>query len=261
MSAVAEHERQQRVLRMLDDTGQVLVAELSEEFEVSPVTIRKDLNVLERKRLLRRIRGGAVPVPQVDEGSFEMRLRHRAAEKQAIARAAATFVRNGDAIALDCSTTSFYLAKELADRRGLVVVTNGLHAAGVMSGYDDCTVVLPGGTVRRSSWSLVGDFGDILASRGMLTRGFFGIRSLSTVHGLMELSPEETSVKRRLAAACGEIYAVFDSSKVGRFALNSFADADRITRLITDTGFDRDLAAEWATHGVPTTRVDVEEGR
>jgi DNA-binding transcriptional regulator YhcF (GntR family) len=158
MPGIAEHERQQEVLRLLEGTGKVSVPELAQRLGVSVVTVRKDLDALERRRILRRVRGGAVAVRGADEGAFEMRVRYRVPEKQAIARAAAELVRDGDAIGLDCSTTCYHLAREIRDRSGLIVVTNGLRAAEVLS-ESDATVVMPGGTLRRSSWSLVGDLG------------------------------------------------------------------------------------------------------
>jgi DeoR family transcriptional regulator of aga operon len=259
MPGIAEHERQQDVLRLLDGEGRVSVSDLIERFGVSAVTIRKDLESLERRRLLRRVRGGAVRHEGADEGAFEMRLRHSVAAKQAIARTAAAYVKDGDAICLDCSTTCYYLALELRARRSLVVVTNGLRVADLLSESDSITVVVLGGMVRKSSQSLVGDFGDVFASRGRLSVGFFGLRSLSPEHGLMELSLEETTVKRRLAAACDSIYGLFDSSKLGRFALHPFVATDHLTGLITDEGTPDDVVEQWALHGVKVERVPVTE--
>ncbi|WP_158228060.1 DeoR/GlpR family DNA-binding transcription regulator [Pseudonocardia sp. MH-G8] len=256
MAGIAEHERQQQVLRLLDVDGRVSVADLVHRFGVTAVTIRKDLEVLERRQLLARVRGGAVSADGADEGAFEMRLRHGTQAKAAIARAAAALVPDGAAIALDCSTTCYHLAQELRGRRNLIVVTNGLRAAELLSD-SGVTVVLPGGTLRRSSWSVVGDFGDFVGSRGRLAMGFFGVRGLSREHGLMELTVEETTVKRRLAAACNEVYALFDSSKVGRFALHSFAPSQRITALYTDEGADPDALAGFAEVGVAVHRVPV----
>jgi DeoR family transcriptional regulator of aga operon len=258
VAGIAEHERQQEVLRLLDIEGRVSVADLARRFGVTAVTIRKDLEVLERRHLLSRVRGGAVSAEGADEGAFEMRLRHRTAAKCAIARAAAALVPDGAAIALDCSTTCYYLAHELRGRRNLIVVTNGLRAAELLSD-SGVTVVLPGGTLRRSSWSLVGDIGDVVVSRGRLAMGFFGVRGLSRDHGLMELSVEETTVKRRLAAACGEVYGLFDSSKIGRFALHSFVPTERITGLFTDDGADPDALAGFAERGVRITRLPVDD--
>jgi DeoR family transcriptional regulator of aga operon len=254
VAGIAEHERQQEVLRLLDVDGRVSVADLVRRFGVTAVTVRKDLEGLERRHLLARVRGGALAADGADEGAFEMRLRHRTQAKAAIARAAAALVPDGAAIALDCSTTCYHLAHELRGRRSLIVVTNGLRAAELLS-ESGVTVVLPGGTLRRSSWSVVGDFGDFVGSRGRLAMGFFGVRGLSREQGLMELTIEETAVKRRLAAACDEIYGLFDSSKIGRFALHGFAPAHRITALFTDDGACPDALAGFAELNVAVHRV------
>jgi DeoR family transcriptional regulator, aga operon transcriptional repressor len=221
VAGIAEHERQQEVLRLLDVDGRVSVSDLVRRFGVTAVTIRKDLEVLERRHLLARVRGGAVPADGADEGAFEMRMRHGAAAKAAIARAAAAIVPDGAAIVLDCSTTCYHLAHELRGRRSLIVVTNGLRAAELLSD-SGVTVVL-------------------------------------REHGLMELSVEETTVKRRLAAACGEVYGLFDSSKIGRFALHSFAPTPRITGLFTDDGADPGALAGFAEQGVAVHRVPVDD--
>jgi DeoR family transcriptional regulator of aga operon len=258
VAGIAEHERQQEVLRLLDVDGRVSVADLVRRFGVTAVTIRKDLEVLERRHLLARVRGGAVTADGADEGAFEMRLRHGTAAKAAIARAAAAIVPDGAAIALDCSTTCYHLAHELRGRRSLIVVTNGLRAAELLSD-SGVTVVLPGGTLRRSSWSLVGDFGDVVTSRGRLAMGFFGVRGLSRDHGLMELSMEETTVKTRLAAACTEVFGLFDSSKIDRFALHSFVPTQRITALYTDDRASPEALAGFAEQGVEIHRVPVDD--
>jgi DeoR family transcriptional regulator, aga operon transcriptional repressor len=249
----AAYERQVEILRLLDLDSRVSVSELGVRFALSPVTIRKDLETLERRRLLRRVRGGAVSAESSDEGAFELRLRHRVELKRAIAREAARLVQDGDAIALDCSTTCYFLAELLRARQGLVVVTNGLRAAEVLG--ESATVVLTGGTLRPSSWSLVGDHNEFPVRGGLLVRGFFGVRSLSPRHGLLELSSEEAAAKHRLAIACREVYALFDSSKVSRFALQTFVPVKRITGLFTDAGFPDAAVAEWNQANVPTRRV------
>lgn len=255
MPGIGEHERQQEVLRLLEGTGRVSVPDLAERLGVSVVTVRKDLDSLERRRILRRVRGGAVAVRGADEGAFEMRVHYRVAEKQAIARAAAQLVSDGDAIALDCSMTCYHLARELRDRSGLIVVTNGLRAAEALS-ESDATVVMPGGTLRRSSWSLVGDFGAAFEGRGRVARGFFGLRSLSPDLGLLELSAEETEIKRVLVSVCDEVYGLFDLSKVGRFALHAFARPDQISGLVTEADADDELVGQWRAVGVPVRRAD-----
>jgi DeoR/GlpR family transcriptional regulator of sugar metabolism len=253
MPSVDEFAREQAVLSSLRISGHVTVTALATEFGVSTVTVRKDLEALERRGLLRRVRGGAVSVDASDEGTFEMRLRHSRAAKEAIARAAAEAVRDGDVIAIDSSTTTFYLAQELLDRRNLVVITNGLRLAMLFMQQSSARVLVPGGVVRRSAGSLVGPIGDVLAGRGKISKGFFGLVGLSAIHGLMDISVEEAQTKRFMAAACDRVYGLFDSSKVDGFGLHSFTEPGRIAGLFTDDGITAEFRSEWEDLGVPVT--------
>ncbi|MDQ6657103.1 MAG: DeoR/GlpR family DNA-binding transcription regulator [Actinomycetota bacterium] len=241
----------------LDRTGRVLVAELSDRFGVSSVTIRKDLDALERRSMLRRVRGGAVSAGETDEGAFEMRMRYAVPAKKAIAAAAGPMVMHGDVIALDSSTTCFYLAKELLDRRNLVVVTNGLRTAELFLAQSTAMVLMPGGVLRRSAESMVGPIGDVLSGRGRIDKGFFGVMGVSAEHGLLDLVVEEAQTKRFLAQACHRVYGLFDSSKVGKFGLHSFAATDSIEALYTDDGIDSEVVRQWAALGVPIRTTPV----
>ena len=218
MASLDEFSREQVILSALRTTGRVAVNDLAARFGVSSVTVRKDLDALERRSLLRRVRGGAVSLGASDEGSFEARFTDSRDRKQAIARAAATAVRDGDVIAIDSSTTAFYLAQELVDRRGLVVVTNGLRLATLLMEQSSARVLVLGGVLRRSSGSVVGPIGDVLSSRGRIARGFFGLVALST--------------------------------KITGFGLHPFAAAERVTGLWTYDGASPAFVAEWRGRGV-----------
>jgi DeoR family transcriptional regulator of aga operon len=255
MEGLDEYQREQAILLELEASGRVMVNDLAARFGVSAVTIRKDLDALERRSLLRRIRGGAVGAGNSDEGAWSMRVRHSAEAKQEIAAAAATLVRDGDSIALDSSTTCFYLAQRLLERRNLVVVTNGLRTAQLFMEGSNAMVVLPGGVLRRSAESMVGPIGDLLTGRGRLRKGFFGLVGLSTELGLLDVSVDEAHTKQLLAAACDEVYGLFDSSKANRFALHSFVPTERITALYTDAGIDPSAVEQWRRAGVEMRTV------
>ncbi|PXY22413.1 DeoR/GlpR family DNA-binding transcription regulator [Prauserella muralis] len=259
MAAVSEYEREQEILRRLEASARVTVADLVDVFDVSAVTVRKDLDLLERRGLLRRIRGGAVSVTNSDEGAFALRLRHARREKLAIAREAARLVDDGDVIALDSSTTCYYLAAEIAGRRNLVVVTNGLTTAMLLQEQSNATVVLPGGVIRRASSSLVGQLGDVLEGRGAIRKGFFGLRGLSTVYGLLELAEDEASAKRSLAAVCLQRFGLFDSGKVDRFAPYPFVAPADITGLITDDAVAHSTVTAWREIGAEVHVVTPDE--
>lgn len=245
MPSLDEFSREQVILAALRTSGRVSVNELAVRFGVSSVTVRKDLDALERRSLLRRVRGGAVGLGASDEGSFEARYADSRDRKQAIARAAADAVHDGDAIALDSSTTAYYLAQEIVDRRGLLVVTNGLRLATLLMEHSTARVLVLGGVLRRSAGSLVGPIGDVLSSRGRVAKGFFGLVGLSAAHGLMDVSAEEAHTKQVMAAVCDEVHGLFDSTKVTGFGLHPFAPTERVTALWTDDEAPPEFVAAW----------------
>src|SRR5919109_1048833 len=146
MPSHSMEERSRMILRMPDERERITVVELTNLFGASEVTIRHDLAQLEAQGKLTRIRGGAIRRAATRRVGFEMRLEQRVPQKKAIARAAAGLVRDGDAIALDSSTTAYYLALELQQRKDLVVVTSGLRTAAVLS------VELAGDDLRLREW-------------------------------------------------------------------------------------------------------------
>lgn len=259
MPSLDEHARSQAILSALGARGRVEVNELAQLLEVSAVTIRKDLDALEQRAVLRRVRGGAVAAPVVDEGSFETRLQVRRAAKTAIARAVAPLVRDGDVIALDSSTSCYYLAQELLDRRSLVVITNSMPTATLFSERSEATVLLPGGIVRRSARSMVGMVGDVLAGRGRIDKGFIGAHSVSAERGLLDMALEEAQAKQYFAAHCTQLFALVDSTKFGSFSLHPVTPTADLTAVYTDCRADPAVVAALEQAGTRVHLVDVPE--
>lgn len=261
MSERLDFVRHDEILRCITDDGRVTVTELSERLGVSTVTIRKDLAALEQRSLLRRVRGGALAAAVGDEGAFSERLRRDSTTKRALARRAAARVSDGDVIAIDSSTTGHLLAQELLERRELVVVTYGMRTAMLFMDHSDATVIMPGGTLRRASGSMVGAFGSVLDGLGRIGTGFFGVTSLSRTSGLLEISHEEAETKRAIVRSCDSVVALFASSKIDGFGLHSFAAPSVISSLITDDGAHAGIVDEWASDDVTVERVSVNTGR
>jgi DeoR/GlpR family transcriptional regulator of sugar metabolism len=249
-------ERSRMILRMLDERERITVVELTSLFGASEVTVRQDLAQLETQGKLTRIRGGAIRRSAPQRVGFDMRLEQHVARKKAIARAAAGLVRDGDAISLDSSTTAYFLGLELRARKDLVVVTSGLRVAAVLSALPDATVMMPGGRVRVTSQSIVGDIGHMFEGRGRLRLGFFGVSSV-TDHGFLELGSEEALVKRRLIEVCETVVAIFDSSKAGRFAPTRFAGLDEVNITISDPGLPAATVAALRAAGQEVVLVGV----
>lgn len=248
--------REEVILHELNATGRVLVNDLAARTGVSTVTIRKDLDSLETRALLRRVRGGAVLPTGGEEGAFSERLRTESGIKRAIGQHLAGLVSDGDVIALDSSTSSYYLAQELVDRRNLKVVTFGMRTAALFMDHSDATVIVPGGVLRRASSSMVGAFANILQDRGRIAKGFFGVSTLSPQLGLLELSSDEANTKRSMVAVCDAVFGMFTSSKIRGFGLHTFAHPREITALYTDEHASDDFVDQWSAVDVAVIRVE-----
>jgi DeoR/GlpR family transcriptional regulator of sugar metabolism len=254
---LSQEERMREVLRMLETRDSVPVTELAETFSVSEVTVRSDLSVLAKQGLVARVRGGVRALSQgQSEVGFDLRLRLEVERKRAIARAAAALIGEGEAVALDASTTAYYLALELRAKRELVVVTNGLLVATALADAPGITVLVTGGTLRLSAMSLVGDLGTDVLRTTRINKGFLGARGLSLERGLMDLNPDEVRIKQEMADACEQVYGIFDGTKWHRSALLSFVSTDDLNGIVTDSGAPQEEVQSWRAVGVEVVTAD-----
>ncbi len=250
-------ERLDQIVTLLHEEGRISVAELSDRFGVSAVTIRNDLATLEGQRRLVRTHGGAMlpPPPDSDLPAFALRKELHLGQKERIGRAAAELVRDGDAIALDASTTAWQIAHHLKDRRELTVVTNGLFIALEFVDSPGVTVVMPGGTLRPASASLVGEEGACILEGYHLQKAFFGAGGFTLEEGLTDTSPDEVDLKRRMLERSKEVIAVVDSSKWGQVTFAPLANVEQLQRVIVDDGAPEDMVQALRERGVQVVLV------
>jgi DeoR/GlpR family transcriptional regulator of sugar metabolism len=254
---LSQSERLEHVVRLLETRDYVQVAELSQAFAVSEVTVRSDLTELARQGLVARIRGGVRALQHGNsEVGFDLRLRLEVDRKRAIARAAAAMVDEGEAVALDASTTAYYLALELRSKRELVVVTNGLLVATALADAPGITVLVTGGMLRLSAMSVVGDFGADVLRTTRINKGFLGARGLSLSRGLMDLNPDEVRIKQEMADACEQVYGIFDGTKWHRSALLAFVSVEELAGIITDSSAPAAEVEAWRAAGVNVISID-----
>src|SRR5689334_24549811 len=257
MHGLSQQERLQHILRMLETRDSVPVSELSQAFAVSEVTVRSDLAALAQQGLVARVRGGVRALQHgQSEVGFDLRLRLEVDRKRAIARAAAAMVDEGEAVALDASTTAYYLALELRAKRELVVVTNGLLVATALADAPGVTVLVTGGLLRLSAMSLVGDLGTDVLRTTRINRGFLGARGLSLERGLMDLNPDEVRIKQAMAEACEPVYGIFDGTKWHRSALLAFVSVEDLAGIVTDSSAPATEVDVWRAAGVDVVTVD-----
>jgi DeoR family transcriptional regulator of aga operon len=249
-------ERRGEILRLINQSGRVAVAELSGQFGVSEVTIRADLQALADRSLLVRTHGGAIPLARGPyELSLAARRQQQVAEKGRIGTAGAAMITDGDAVFLDSSSTALAIAQCLKNHRYLTVITNGLIIAQELLDAPGVHVVLLGGTLRRETASLVGAEGLDLLRRFNIRKGFFGAHGISLTEGLTDVSPDEAELKRPLVGMCRQVIATLDDTKWGRVGLVSFAALAQIHTVITDVGAPADLVAQVRAAGVEVVLV------
>ncbi|WP_299541564.1 DeoR/GlpR family DNA-binding transcription regulator [uncultured Streptomyces sp.] len=247
---------EQRRALILDEVrrrGGARVNELTRRLNVSDMTVRRDLDALARQGVLEKVHGGAVPVAEASthEPGFEAKSALEQGAKEQIARAAASMVAPGGAVALSGGTTTYALARHLLDVPGLTVVTNSVPVADVFhearSGGElppgAATVVLTGG-VRTPSDSLVGPVADRAISSLHFDVLFLGVHGISAEAGLSTPNLAEAETNRRLVRAARRVVVVADHTKWGTVGLSSFASLDEVDTFVTDAGLSDEARAE-----------------
>lgn len=256
MAGILSEERHQVILDLLEESGSITVNEMVERFGVSEMTIRRDLDILERKGLLRRVHGGAV----LDRGrSYEPPFISRSVEnleaKQRIGRFAAELIQSGDSITLDVGTTTLEIARHIAGKQNLTVITPCLQIAILLAENPNIRLILTGGIVRPGELSMVGHLAERALQEFYVDKLFLGAAGVDFLAGLTEYNVEDTLVKQVMLRNAKEVILVADSSKFGRIAFTSIAPLNVINRLITDQEADMEFVARLRRQNVEVILV------
>lgn len=249
-------ERQQAIVEQARSEGRVEVAALAQLFDVTTETIRRDLTALERRNLLHRVHGGAIPVERL---GFEPGLADRdtvmTAEKERIAKAALRELPEEGAVLIDAGTTTARLAAELPTERELTVVTNALPIAVQLAPRPNITVLLLGGRVRGRTMAAVDTWTQQLLDETYVDVAFVATNGVSVERGLTTPDPTEAAAKRAMVAAARRTVLLADHTKVGNDSLIRFADLSDVDLVVTDQGLDRSAAEHLESAGPEVVRA------
>lgn len=237
------YERRQSLLDLLGKDPGLRVPELAEALGVSEGTVRNDLNALQEDGRLTRFHGGAVLTEQRNfiNASFITRHREHAVEKEIIAQHAAGLVQDDNSILLDASSTIYYFALALGSKQRLRVVTNGLDVARLLAQNPSNTVILIGGILNQDGSSVTGLFSEQVIHELHIQKAFVSCSGFSVERGLTEAHLEEAQLKRKAIESAQQVFALVDSSKLGKEDLTPFARPEQICCLYTDSG----ISQEW----------------
>ena len=260
---VIAEDRRRAIAELAQERGAIRVSELTEMFDVAETTIRRDLSDLAGHGALKRSHGGAVAQTRGERGPgvrhesvFSTRLFERDAEKRAIGVRAAEFVKDGSTIVIDSGTTATYLARALAGKRDLVVVTNSIATAIELMDNPEIKLVITGGVVQRATGGATGDLAVVTLGELRVDHAFIATHSVSLDGGLTEPSFDEVAVKRAMIRAASEVVLIADHSKFGRDSLVRAAPLTAIDHICTSTGIDPGTVAAIREMGAGISVVD-----
>lgn len=229
-------ERRDDIIQVLYDQGRVRVDELSDRFSVTTVTIRNDLDFLEKKGILHRTHGGAILRKNVyEDPTLEEKQELHNEEKQRIGQKAVELIKDGDSILLDSGTTTREIARRLNDIDNLTIMTNAINIAFELVSKNNVNVMITGGTIRSESYSLVGPDAEAVISNYYFDKLFLGVDGLDLKQGLTTPNPMEAQLNRLMVERAQEVIAVTDSSKLGRHSFSYICGLESISTIITDT--------------------------
>ncbi|MDO5552160.1 MAG: DeoR/GlpR family DNA-binding transcription regulator [Planctomycetia bacterium] len=235
-------ERKQLIIEAVNEYEKTTVTDLCERFSVSPGTIRNDLRELEEGGFLKRTHGGAISIKKVtyEPNTYEKEV-ERVREKVAIARVAATIVQPGDSIALDTGTTTFELAKLIANVPDLTIVTNDLQIASYLEEHSEAVVLITGGRIRKNFHCTLGQSVLDMIQNINVDKLFLATNGMSIAKGLSSPNLDTANVKSALIKSASQVILVADSDKIEKNYFVRFAMLNELDMLITDSGADREF--------------------
>jgi DeoR family transcriptional regulator, galactitol utilization operon repressor len=245
-------DRERTILKLLSERGSLSVSLLSKELGVSEVTVRSDFKELEEKGYLIRSRGGAYPALHQ---SIVERQQQYLEEKNRIASAAASLVRDGDRIMIEAGTTTALLVRHLIGKRDVQVVTNSTLVFSYARLNPALQITLTGGEFRRETESMVGPVA-LRTIAGLNVRiAFVGTDGFTREKGMTTQLVEGAEIVKAMSACAEETLLLADSSKYGKTGFVNVLALSEVDGIITDSGLSENAARELAEASIKCTIV------
>lgn len=244
-------ERHKFILDKLNQEGFVGVAELSKEMDVTMVTVRKDLKLLEDKGLLYRSHGSATPLsPYVNDRPVHEKKLVQVDEKYKIAALAVQMIQEDEAIIIGSGTTVMALAKAIPKNMKLTVLTGAMNVSMALMDNHNIEVLQLGGVVRKSSSSVVGHYAEDMLVNFACSKLFLGVDGISPELGLTTSNMMEAHLNSKMIKSVQKIIVLADSSKFRRKGFGKICEIDDIDTIITDEGISESYKAELEERGI-----------
>jgi DeoR family fructose operon transcriptional repressor len=236
-------ERREYIINLIKKTGSISAIDIAKTLEVSETTIRRDLNKLAKKKLLRRTHGGAMSIIAVgQEMKFDIQKEKFIQEKKKISMAAAMLVEEEDVIFIEAGTTGIQTVLNITNKKKLTILTNSCDVATLLAKANpNYTIMLSGGLLKIETRSLVGPIADNTIKNINVDKAFIGITGMDLEKGITATDQIEAQTKKNIINSAKKVIALCDHSKLGHVSVNFVAPLKKIDILITDSKADQDF--------------------
>ncbi len=242
--------RQNKILALAGKNGRVDVDDLSAAFNVSPQTIRKDLNLLCDRQLLQRIHGGAVVGSGIENVSYEARRLLAPDAKLAIGKRGAELIPDNSSLLINIGTTTEQVAHALKDHRGLLVITNNVNAVEIMKDFLGVELIIAGGQVRRSDGGIVGGAAVDFIRQFKVDYAVIGVSAIDEDGSLLDYDFREVRVAKAIIENARHVILVADSMKFERNAPIRIGHISKIDTIVIDSEPPQKFQAICREHGI-----------
>ncbi|HRD58429.1 MAG TPA: DeoR/GlpR family DNA-binding transcription regulator [Ferruginibacter sp.] len=255
-SLLSLSERHKHILDSINKEGKVTVVDLCNHLNVSSVTIRKDLTLLETKNLLHRTHGGAtLSNPYATDRHVSEKENIKATEKTSIGQVAAALIEPEDSIIIASGTTVQFLARAIQPKGKLTVLTSALNVAMELNLHPDIEVIVLGGTLRKSSSSGTGPYAEKMLEDFSCSKLYLGVDGIDAEFGITTTHIMEAQLNRKMIAAAQKTILLTDSSKFGKRGFGRICGLEEVDQIITDSGISDHYLQQLKEMGIEVTIV------
>ncbi|MDH2435008.1 DeoR/GlpR family transcriptional regulator [Pokkaliibacter sp. MBI-7] len=231
---MSQHRRQDEILALVQQQGFVTIDELVRLFNVTPQTIRRDLNQLADAQRIRRHHGGAAWESSTVNTAYATRKIMNHPEKELIARTVAAHIPDGASVFINIGTTTETVAHALLNHKDLRIVTNNIHVASILSAKEDFSVIIAGGEVRTRDGGIVGEATRDFINQFRMDYGIIGISGIAEDGSLLDFDYREVRIAQSIIQNSQHVFLAADSSKFGRNAMVRLGNLSQVSALFTD---------------------------
>jgi DeoR family fructose operon transcriptional repressor len=242
---------------MLSSQETITVHEIVRKCNVSEITTRRDLILLESKNLIIRTHGGVLRSNATEDlFNYNLKINKNLEQKIAICKKASEFISNGDIIFIDCGTTLIHLTKFITRFDSLTVITNSLPVVSDLINFPKIKLIIIGGEAISERKAIYGTVAERSISQYHADKAFIGATGVSVLKGLTSSDENESAITMKMAENADNVFLLCDSSKIEKNSFVQFATVSKIDYLITNEGMDQSLIETYKENGVNVIKAE-----